>query len=42
MSTTWRLGPTQTVTLKQSSPGLLEVEAVWDGGGELPPPHFNP
>ena len=42
MSETLRLTPRETVTLRKSSPELLEVEGSWAPGGEPPPPHFHP
>jgi hypothetical protein len=39
---TLKLTPHETLTIVRSEPGVLEVEAVWAGGGKPPPPHFHP
>lgn len=43
---TYHLSPRQTVTIRRSGADtggeLLEVEAAWTGGGDLPPAHFHP
>jgi quercetin dioxygenase-like cupin family protein len=39
---TLRLGPTESVTVRDSTPELLEVEASWGPGGRPPPKHFHP
>jgi quercetin dioxygenase-like cupin family protein len=36
------LTPGQTLTIVESSPERLEVEAVYAPGGSPPPPHFHP
>lgn len=37
-----RLTPGETVTVRTSSPDLLEVEGAWAPEGKPPPPHFHP
>jgi mannose-6-phosphate isomerase-like protein (cupin superfamily) len=39
---TLRLTPGETVTIRESSPELLEVEGAWAPEGKPPPPHFHP
>lgn len=43
---TFRLSAHQTLTVRRSSADtggeLLEVEAMWSGGGAMPPAHFHP
>jgi mannose-6-phosphate isomerase-like protein (cupin superfamily) len=39
---TLRLTPHETVTIRKSSPELLEVEGNWGPEGKPPPPHFHP
>ena len=39
---TLQLTPSETVTIRQSDPELLEVEAVYGPGGSPPPPHLHP
>ena len=42
MAETLRLTPGETVTIRESSPDLLEVEGAWAPEGKPPPPHFHP
>ena len=42
MPETLRLTGSETVTIRESSPGLLEVEGDWQGGGKPPPAHYHP
>jgi mannose-6-phosphate isomerase-like protein (cupin superfamily) len=42
MAETLRLTPGETVTIRKSSPELLEVEAAWAPEGKPPPAHFHP
>jgi mannose-6-phosphate isomerase-like protein (cupin superfamily) len=37
-----RLTGSETVTIRESSPQLLEVEGNWDGGSKPPPAHYHP
>jgi mannose-6-phosphate isomerase-like protein (cupin superfamily) len=37
-----RLTPHETVTIRESSPELIEVEATWTPGGKPPPGHYHP
>jgi mannose-6-phosphate isomerase-like protein (cupin superfamily) len=37
-----RLTPGETVTIRSSSPELLEVEGRWAAGGKPPPAHYHP
>jgi mannose-6-phosphate isomerase-like protein (cupin superfamily) len=37
-----RLTPGETVTVRKSSPELLEVEGAWAPEGKPPPSHFHP
>ena len=37
-----RLTPHETVTIRVSSPELLEVEGSWGPEGKPPPPHYHP
>lgn len=39
---TLKLTPSESVTIRESSPELLEVEGVYGPHGEAPPPHFHP
>jgi quercetin dioxygenase-like cupin family protein len=39
---TLKLTPTESVTLRRSSPELLEVEGEYGPNGTAPPPHFHP
>lgn len=42
MSETLRLTPSESVTITQSSPELLEVEGRYGPGGKAPPAHYHP
>src|SRR4029450_14053467 len=42
MTTTYKLTPSETVTVLREDPDLLEVERRWGPGGTPPPPHFHP
>lgn len=42
MADTLRLTPHETVTIRRSSPELLEVEGSWGPGGKPPPSHYHP
>ena len=42
MAETLRLTPHETVTIRESSPELLEVEGSWGPGGRAPPVHYHP
>jgi quercetin dioxygenase-like cupin family protein len=42
MADTLRLTPHETVTIRSSSPELLEVEGEWGREGKPPPPHYHP
>jgi hypothetical protein len=42
MSDQLRLTPGQTVTIRSSTPELLEVEGSWGPGGKPPPAHYHP
>ena len=42
MAEALKLTPTESVTIKQSSPELLEVEGTYGPGGSPPPKHFHP
>ena len=42
MAETLRLTPHETVTIRESSPELLEVEGIWGPGGKAPPVHYHP
>jgi mannose-6-phosphate isomerase-like protein (cupin superfamily) len=42
MVETLKLTPSESVTIKQSSPELLEVEGSYGPGGSPPPAHFHP
>src|SRR3954447_11784872 len=37
-----RLTGSETVTIRASSPELLEVEGSWEGDGKPPPAHYHP
>ena len=37
-----KLTPKETVTVRRSEPGVLEVEGRWAPGGKPPPKHFHP
>jgi mannose-6-phosphate isomerase-like protein (cupin superfamily) len=40
--TTLKLGPGSTLTVREASADVLEVEAVYDPGGSPPPAHLHP
>lgn len=40
--TTYALTAHETVTIRQATPDLLEVEVRWTHGGRLPPAHLHP
>jgi mannose-6-phosphate isomerase-like protein (cupin superfamily) len=42
MAETLRLTPYETVTIRESSPELLEVKGSWGPGGKAPPVHYHP
>ena len=42
MSDQLRLTPGETVTVRSSTPELLEVEGTWGPGGKPPPAHYHP
>src|SRR5215210_9127936 len=42
MTDTLRLTASETVTIRESSPELLEVEGRWGAGGKPPPAHYHP
>jgi mannose-6-phosphate isomerase-like protein (cupin superfamily) len=42
MADTLKLTPHETVTIRKSTPELLEVEGNWGPGGKPPPPHYHP
>jgi mannose-6-phosphate isomerase-like protein (cupin superfamily) len=42
MGDTLRLTPHEMVTIRKSSPELLEVEGNWGPEGKPPPPHYHP
>ncbi len=42
MAETLRLTPHETVTIRTSSPELLEVEGAWGPEGRPPPTHYHP
>jgi mannose-6-phosphate isomerase-like protein (cupin superfamily) len=42
MSRTLKLTPTESVTIRGSTPDLLEVEASYGPSGSPPPKHFHP
>jgi mannose-6-phosphate isomerase-like protein (cupin superfamily) len=42
MADTLRLTPQETVTVRKSSSGLLEVEGIWAPEGRPPPGHYHP
>ena len=37
-----KLGPTESLTIRLSTPDLLEVEATYGPSGKPPPKHFHP
>jgi quercetin dioxygenase-like cupin family protein len=37
-----KLTPHESVVVRSSTPGLLEVEATYRAGGSAPPPHLHP
>jgi mannose-6-phosphate isomerase-like protein (cupin superfamily) len=42
MAETLMLTPHETVTIRESSSELLEVEGSWGAGGKAPPVHYHP
>ena len=42
MATTYKLTPSETVTVLRDDEELLEVEGRWGPEGKPPPPHFHP
>ena len=42
MSQNLKLTPSETVTVKRSTPEALEVEGEWAPEGKAPPKHFHP
>jgi quercetin dioxygenase-like cupin family protein len=42
VSSTLKITPTESLTIRESTPELLEVEATYGPGGEPPPKHFHP
>jgi mannose-6-phosphate isomerase-like protein (cupin superfamily) len=42
MAETLSLTPHETVTIRESTPELLEVEGSWGPGGKPPPSHYHP
>ena len=42
MADTLKLTPSETVTVRQSSPELFEVEGRWGPAGKPPPAHYHP
>jgi mannose-6-phosphate isomerase-like protein (cupin superfamily) len=40
--TTLKLGPGTTLTVRETGPDALEVEALYDPGGSPPPAHLHP
>jgi mannose-6-phosphate isomerase-like protein (cupin superfamily) len=42
MATTLKLTPRESLTIRESTPDLLEVEASYAPGGRAPPKHFHP
>jgi mannose-6-phosphate isomerase-like protein (cupin superfamily) len=42
MPETLRLSPRETLTIRESTPGLLDVEGHWGPGGKPPPAHYHP
>jgi quercetin dioxygenase-like cupin family protein len=42
MADTFNLTPHETVTVREHSPEVLEVEGNWGANGSAPPPHFHP
>jgi mannose-6-phosphate isomerase-like protein (cupin superfamily) len=42
MAETLRLTGSETVTIRESTSELLEVEGNWGGGGKAPPAHYHP
>ena len=42
MAETLKLTPTESVTIRQSSPEVLEVEGSYGPGGKAPPAHYHP
>jgi len=42
MAEALKLTPTESVIVRRSEPGVLEVEGIWGPGGSPPPKHFHP
>ena len=42
MARTLKITPTESVTVRESGPELLEVEARYGEAGKPPPKHFHP
>jgi mannose-6-phosphate isomerase-like protein (cupin superfamily) len=42
MADTLRLSPRETLTIRESSSQVLEVEGRWGAGGKPPPAHYHP
>lgn len=42
MARTLKLTPSESVTIRQNTPDLLEVEATYGPSGSPPPKHFHP
>jgi mannose-6-phosphate isomerase-like protein (cupin superfamily) len=42
MAETLKLTPSESVTIRQSAPDVLEVEASYGPGGKPPPAHYHP
>ncbi len=41
-TTTLTITPTESVTIRESTPERFEVEALWGPSGDPPPKHFHP
>ena len=39
---TLKIGPDESVTVRESTPELLELEVTWGPGGRPPPKHLHP
>lgn len=42
MGETLKITPSESVTVRESTPEVLEVEGEWGPGGSPPPKHFHP
>jgi quercetin dioxygenase-like cupin family protein len=42
MSETLKITPSESVTIRTSTPDALEVEGAWGPRGTPPPKHFHP